>query len=142
MAKKVNKRESELKSELLQAIKKYLHGFVALRHEDVRNGGIPDLSVTAISMTSWWEIKHATPRFTSPELQRITCLRLAQGGYCRYIIYWEHMGNLETQIIHPVHISDRPIIEAAADGHNHKFVTDFMRMVHFSPAVNPRRMRN
>jgi hypothetical protein len=85
----MKKRESELRSRFMKVMRSDWPGAIAIRHEDVRTVGIPDLSVTYAGMTSWWEFKHGTPDFSSPGLQAHTCQRLASNGYCRYVIFHE-----------------------------------------------------
>lgn len=111
--------------------------YMAFRHEDVRSVGIPDISVTSHRFTSWWETKHATPDFYTFGLQELNCKRLAQVGFCRYIIWFETPEVCKTLIVHPKHLTDLTP-EAEAVGHDHHFITEFMRSVHECPAVRLR----
>lgn len=130
------KREAALKSALMQVIKQQLPGFVALRHEDVRTSGIPDLSLDGNGWSSWWEIKHATPHVSSIGIQELTCLRLAAANYCRYIIYYENKLGVakRTLIVHPKHLHTL-LPEAFTEGHNHRFVVEFMKKMHTHDAT-------
>jgi hypothetical protein len=124
--------ESKLKSALLKQIKIDLPGFVALRHEDVRTAGIPDLSLTGYGRTTWWEFKYADPNFQSTGIQELTMLRLAATGFARYVIWEERNGIKRTMIIHPKNIGVKrlEIQEAMCIGFNHAFLTTFVRQVH------------
>ncbi len=123
------KQESSLKSALMATIKRELHNFVVFRHEDVRTNGIPDLSCTGYGKTSWWEVKHATPKFSSTGIQHLTMQRLAAAGIAYYILYYELKGNKRTLIVHPRHLTElQP--DTACTGFDHQLVTDFIKTVH------------
>lgn len=48
-------------------------GFTVLAHEDIRNPGIPDRSVTGQGRTLWFEWKHLKPRETHADaLERVS----------------------------------------------------------------------
>lgn len=128
---KVAKEETELKSALMSMIRTELPNYVALRHEDVRTSGIPDISITAFGRTSWWEVKHATPKFLSKEIQERTMKRLEAGGFARYIIYYELNGVRRTLIVRP-HLLDLNdlIPERSYPGFDHRFVLDSIQSVH------------
>jgi hypothetical protein len=123
--------ESKLKSKLMLRVKERLPGFVALRHEDVRSSGHPDISMTGFARTSWWEAKHGTPDFESQGIQELTMRRLAAAGYARYIVWEERRGIRRTLIVHPKHIGTDPLIaEASCVGFDHDFVIDCIRKAH------------
>jgi hypothetical protein len=123
------KDESGLKSALMKVVKQRLLTLVALRHEDVRTAGIPDLSLTGFGHTTWWEFKHGTPDFTSSGIQELTMLRLAAVGYARYVIWEEGRGIKRTMIVHPKHLSDL-VATAWCTGFNHQWIVEQMRIVH------------
>ena len=127
----LKRQESPLKSKLMEHIKLHMKDFVAMRHEDIRTSGIPDLSLTGYGKTTWWEVKHGTPNFDSRGIQELTMLRLAGAGYARYLIYIEDAdgNNKRTLIVHPKHIGDMEA-EAWCIGHNHRWVIEFFRKVH------------
>ena len=79
--------ESTLTQQLIKRVKMDLHGAVVLKHADRFTSGVPDLSITWHGKTSWWEVKYANPRFESPSIQHLTCLRLAIAGTCHYLIF-------------------------------------------------------
>jgi hypothetical protein len=125
------RNESKLKSSLMDIIRTQLPGFVAIRHEDVRRSGIPDLSLTGHGKVSWVEIKHGDPHFDSEGIQELTMLRLAVAGYARYLIYMEDKdgGNKRTMIVHPKKLGTLEP-EAECKGHDHRWVTEFFKRRH------------
>jgi hypothetical protein len=120
----------------MEMIKLHLPGFVAIRHEDVRRSGIPDLSLTGHGKDSWLEIKHGDPDFDSEGIQELTMLRLAAAGYARYLIYMEDKdgGNKRTLIVHPKHLGDLEP-EAGCMGHDHRWVVEFLRERHTNGTI-------
>lgn len=130
------KRESSLKSAFMAQLHKDLPAYIAIRHEDVRTAGIPDLSITARNITSWWEFKHGTPKFKSSGIQELTMLRLAQAGFARYIIWLEDRdgSNKQTLIVQPSQLSTLQA-ERHCLGFNHAFLTDFIQGVHNEPSA-------
>ena len=123
------RNESILKSKLMVQLKLDLLSFVALRHEDVRTSGIPDLSLTGFGRTSWWECKHGDPTFASTGIQELTMLRLAAAGYARYIIWEEKRGIERTLIVHPKHLADLEP-ESWCVGFDMHWLVQQMRHVH------------
>jgi hypothetical protein len=121
--------ESPYKSKLLLEIKRHLPGFVALRHEDVRSAGIPDLSLTGYGKTTWWEAKHLAPRLKSKGIQELTMRRLAASGFARYIIWDERRSAVRTLIVHPKHFHEL-MPEAWCEGIDHHFIVSYMKKVH------------
>lgn len=103
--------------------------FVTLRHEDVRSIGIPDLSVTGGGQTTWWEFKHAVPKYPTFGLQELMMKRLAAHGYCRYVVWWEVGADLRTLIVHPLALKDM-VSEVEFHGHDHAAVVAFIQQVH------------
>lgn len=83
------KTESQLKSELGEAIKKLESRAVWLRHEDKISAGIPDISITTAGRTLWVEAKRSDMdgRWKTRGIQHLTCKRLADVGLCYYVIY-------------------------------------------------------
>lgn len=122
--------ESGLKSKLLKQISLRLPGFIALRHEDVRSSGIPDLSLTGFGRTSWWEFKHAAPTLKSKGIQELTMLRLAGAGFARYVVWEENKHGIQrTLVVHPKNlVSMTP--EEWFVGYDHKAIVEYMRKVH------------
>lgn len=133
------KRESELKSAFLKEMKRQLPSFVVLNHEDVREGGHPDKSIIGNGMTSWFEFKHATPKFESPDPQWRTCRRIERQGFCRYVIWWEGGRNQKTLIVRPGLLStsgsnlsllDIDQIEESTVGFDMDWLCKYVRRVH------------
>ena len=126
------KREAELKANLVEMLRDHIRFAVVLRHEDIRTAGIPDISITFHGVTTWWECKHATPKFASSGIQELTMMRLCANGYARYIIWYEKKGiPPHTLIVHPT------MLAAYETKHEHSFdglksmqLIDHIRKVH------------
>lgn len=127
----MGKQESVLKSALMQTIKAQLPDFIAIRHEDVRTSGTPDISLTGLRRTAWIEVKHGTPRFESTGIQELTMLRLARAGFARYLIYQEDKNgeSRRTLIVHPRNLGSLTP-EASCEGFNHRWVVEYFREAH------------
>lgn len=123
------KNESSLKSALMRQVKLDLSGFVALRHEDVRTAGIPDLSLTGLGRTSWWEFKHTVNGFDSTGIQELTMLRLAAAGYARYVVWEEKKSIKRTLIVHPKHLGDL-VPEAFCVGFDMRWLVEQVKKAH------------
>jgi hypothetical protein len=128
------KDESGLKRKLIRCIP--TPEFLVFAHSDLRKYGIPDLSLSGHGRTTWWELKHATPRFATKEIQEVTCLRLARTSFCRYVIYHEYGDTKETLIVHPSAVyGRRGIVKQIAYEHSfaefdHERVWEYMKSVH------------
>lgn len=87
--------ESPLKSKFVEGLAKW-GGLTWFRHEDVRTSGIPDLSLTANSHTTWVEFKHwpIPPRLSPmPDIQELTMLRLEGRAFLAVYILWLGEGD-------------------------------------------------
>jgi len=114
----------------MQELRLMLPGFVALRHEDVRTCGIPDLSLTGLNKTTWWEFKYGHPDFSSHGIQELIMLRLAAAGFARYVLWMEVGNGVETTlIVHPKKLKDLEW-EVAIPRFDHKAVVSYMKAVH------------
>jgi hypothetical protein len=122
------RNESKLKSKLMDEFKARLPGFVAIRHEDVRRSGIPDVSLTGCGKD---EVKHGDPDFGSSGVQELTMLRLAAAGFARYVIYLEDKDgdNKRTLIVHPKKLGTLEP-ECQCVGHDHHWVVEYFRKRH------------
>ena len=95
------------KSRLVARMNEVLPHFEILRHEDQMRHGIPDISVTGLGWTTWWEVKYANPGFESEKIQDVTMWKLARAGYARYIIFYEpHPNDRKVCIAHPNEVLD------------------------------------
>lgn len=128
-AHRVEGNEDGLTTALLKELRARYPRLEVLRHRDI-TAGIPDLSITGYGQTTWWELKHARPSFKSRGIQRLTCRRLAAGGVCLYVVYYQYEGGWTTMIAHPNAITTSPMNAEnvkwidAADGANHAWVCD------------------
>ena len=137
----ISKREDEIRSAFMEVATAALRprGFVLLRHEDVRTGGIPDLSSTGLGRTRWWEFKHGTPYFKSPGNQELMMMRLSVHGYARYIIWRETPDEVSTSIVKPVEIFRRGrqgqrefFADHRIDAHDHHWLVEHILRAHFN----------
>lgn len=130
------KRESALKAELMKLLRAQLPSFVHQRHEDRFAYGWPDISITGNRRTSFWEIKHATPQFSSTGIQELTMLRLAATSYhARYIFYHEKHGIKQTLIVHPQNIVDLKA-ETSCAGFDQAWLVEQIRKVHSETSID------
>lgn len=132
------KQENALKAACIRLLREKRPDWVIIPHQEVREHGTPDISVTGNTRTTWWEFKHGTPAFLKDDNQELKCARLAREGFCRYIVYREGKDGLDrmTCIFHPlsvIHTFGRPDLhkaESIVDGFNHHFVTDYIIFMH------------
>ena len=135
---RIEKREDEIKAAYWNRFAQ-LHPvseYFVTQHQDVRKSGYPDNMLHGYGHSTSWEFKHATPNFSSPGIQELTCLRLAQRSYCRYVIFYECRELLRTLIIHPRQLQGKggKIIgvsfEVAFDGFAFDELAKFMHIIH------------
>lgn len=133
------KHEADLKSALTRELKRQLPGFLVLHYA---TNGAPDREVVGGGISSRWECKHATPDFRSPGDQELMCMRLAEVGHCRYIIWCESWSGLNprTLIVHPRQVHERTSWdlqpEAWCLGHDMVWLVNQIRAVHQIHTVN------
>lgn len=132
--------ESDLTQDLMRFAHAEMHGSVVMKHADRFNSGHPDFSLTWHGITSWWEVKHYDNEpFETPQLQKITCQRLARQTVCNYIIYEQRGEFKQVLIVHPEKIEtwqETPLFQL---GFNHSWVSRYIRAQH--PSVNVWRSR-
>lgn len=135
----VEKRESEIKDAFWRRFEELYAApyYFVMQLQDVRNGGHPDNCVNGYGRSTWWEFKHATPNFSSPGLQELTCVRLAKHSYCRYVLFYEHRDESKTLITHPRYVHQKHgkladiHIEVEFAGHNFDQLAAYIHAVHF-----------
>lgn len=135
---RIEKREAELQASSLDALKELCgESFFAMTLQHVRKSGHPDAAISALQSTSWWEFKHATPRFKSPGIQEYTCVRLSHRSYCRYVIYFEEGAIRKTLIVRPEalagckgRVERIESIEHTFEGHDFAAVAVCIQQVH------------
>lgn len=120
----------------MEQIAEQMREYTALRHEDVRTCGIPDLSLTGKGKTTWWECKYADPYFESKSIQLLTMRRLAYCGFARYIVWQIRDERRMTMIVHPEHLRYELIAEATSDDFDHQFIINYMKRVHEHDSVS------
>jgi hypothetical protein len=90
--------------------------------------------------TSWWEVKHATPKVTGTGVQHLTARRLAAAGDCWYIVYRsptdkDGSNAAMTCLVRPQDIGENGYFKMVDDAHqcygyDHRFVLAFIKKVH------------
>lgn len=131
----LKKEEAKIKAAALKFIRAVLPGMFIIAHGENNRHGVADWSLSMNTITSWLEVKHATPSFKSRGIQVITCQRLAMTGRCRYLIFQiDSVGNKRTCIVHPKDVvfgvNSSFTIESAAQGYNYAFIVDYLKKVH------------
>lgn len=126
----VNKSEADLKSELVDHLKKAFPRAVIIRHEDRYRHGVPDISFT-LGHTLWFEAKVAQPQLSGKGIQKVTCLQLeAAANNCFYIIWtlaegWHQTTSIcSPSIVHKGTWRIEPITHSQEI--DHKLVTHFI----------------
>lgn len=123
--------EANLKTILVQLARAQMKSFVVIRHEDRFTHGIPDITFTGMKLTTWIEVKHATPGFQSKGIQELTMLRLGVASSAYYVVYWEKKLVRRTYIVEPSEIGKSwEEWTRYTDGFNHQWVLDFIKGVH------------
>lgn len=128
------KREGELKSEFFRELKRQCPRYVV---QQMASAGSPDRSITGCGKTTHWEFKHATPYLISNSLQELMCMRLAEQGFCRYVVWWEtrYGKGQRTMIVQPKeihrHVSvDAILTDAGNVGYDPFWLVSQVRQIH------------
>lgn len=123
--------EATLKSTLVTKLRSSLDGFVILRHEDRFTGGIPDMSVSGMGRTSWYEVKFANPTFERKGVQDLTLQRMAKAGLAHYIIFHIVGNNLRyTRLVRPDEIDDWMVSSKFIAGFNYEWLSQQILAIH------------
>jgi hypothetical protein len=136
MAKTEHKLVDELQTQLKATLTEDEH--ISFKHNDRSTGGISDLSFSYNDRTSWWEVKHASPKLDDyRELQNITARRLAKHSECWYVIYYTGRDGRKTHIVRPSSVGKNGFYTPflTFEGHNHAAVVAFMIQQHTSARV-------
>jgi len=124
------KREAELKSKFAAELKRRAPEMVTLLFS---TAGAPDRMLIGNGTVSAWEFKHGTPRFLSPGIQELVCMRLAKHMHCRYVIWLESSrGEFpRTLIVHPEHVHDKTLTpEVEWAGYDIKSLVQHVLRIH------------
>lgn len=101
---RIVKRENELVAKFFDRFDQMFTSrqYFVTHHQDVRKSGYPDKGIHGYGRSSHWEFKHATPNFSTNQLQELTCMRLAAHSFCRYVIFVEDRDHLNSiRVVHP-----------------------------------------
>jgi hypothetical protein len=123
--------ELSLKRSCVRLLREHLAKAVIFLHEPTLGSSksIPDISVTWLNRTSWWEFKYGDPTFKLRGDQELSLLRLAAAGSAHFIIYETRGDVRRTLIVHPRRIGDLKTDHHAA-GWNHAFVVESIERFH------------
>lgn len=121
--------EATLKGALVKTLREVLDGFTILRHEDRFTSGIPDLSVSGMGRTSWYEVKFANPGFEMKGIQDLTLSRLSENGSAHYIIYAKLPQGHFTYFTKPSEINDWKL-SRRTPGFDHRWLAGQILAVH------------
>lgn len=137
--------EATVKQSLVQAMRKSMNGSLIFRHEDRHIFGVPDISCSWNGVTTWWEVKFATPQFQLTEIQMLNCIKLSkQGSKCGFIVFQKghtfSKGNglwigedSSTHIINPNKMPEWTIDQPSwfqCVGHDYKGVAEYIQGEH------------
>ena len=128
--------ENQLKAQLLKKLRSIGPKYFVIPHTDAIQSGIPDISVSGFRLTSWLELKHATPTFPTKGIQEFTMLRLAMTAFARYVIYYDFDKVKSTMIIHPDRILGKKgdltkvEVEVSYAGFDHDAVVRYLQRIH------------
>lgn len=123
--------EAELKSRLMEYLRRSFPGYVIFRHEDKITSGIPDISVTGSELTTWMEVKYANPKFASKGIQELTMLRLSLASSAFYVVYYEKNKERRTYIVEPQDIGRSiDLWTNSTEGFDHSWVVAFIKERH------------
>ena len=127
------KREAELKGAFSRVLRDSCPTLFALQ---LSTAGGPDRIVIGNNHVTFWEMKHATPDFESPGLQELTCMRISDHAYCRYLIWQENSRGEDwrTLIVNPYDVRRRKgwrlAPEAYCEGFDHRWAVEQVRKAH------------
>jgi len=117
----------------MQACREIMYMSVVLKHADRFNTGYPDMTVTWSHATSWWEVKfYDNEMFDAPQLQHLTCRRLAAQGTCYYVIYERRHDVRLTRIVAPKDLDTWAQSKHVAKGFHHHWVAEFISHSHLN----------
>ena len=92
--------EDVIRNNVMNKIKVEEPKVVMIRYEDMFQRGIPDLSVSLFSITSWWEWKHQSLIDDVPEVQRQQLLEFLNDALVPAYFAWVDFKK-RFHIIHP-----------------------------------------
>ena len=130
--------EATLTSDLREVLLAGLPGSVFFKHHDGSTSGVPDFTLTWRRITSWGEVKFYDDRdFDCPELQNITCRKLATAGLCYYLIYERRKGVDRTLIVAPKDMERWREAKDVTMGFNHHWVMRRIAYLHYNLLTSP-----
>jgi hypothetical protein len=138
MSAKIEKRETPLREAYWARFDKLYPTpmYWRMNVQDVRTSGYPDSQLLGFKKASFWEFKHATPRFKTYGLQEITCQIINQKTFCRYVLFNEYNDMTSIWVVHPDQVRncggkiDNIEPEEGFDGFDFDALAHYMHRVH------------
>lgn len=96
--------ETPVKAKLAEFLRKRFPRFVIARIENQASNALPDIVVNGNKITSWIEVKYATPDFRSKGDQELMMLRLDRQSYSFYVVFYDVDKEKRTYIVNPKEI--------------------------------------
>jgi hypothetical protein len=135
---KIEKRETPIKTAFFKHFDARfdIHDFFIQHNQDVRKSGWPDTIIHGFGCATSWEFKHATPNFSSPGIQEVTCGRIARHSFCRYVLFFETAKRQNILIARPRNVIGRKgktndiVAETVLDGFDFDALASFIYDVH------------
>lgn len=122
--------EAELQSDFVKGARVKLPEFIVIPHRNPSEAGTPDLSITGLGRTSWWELKLARPVIRARGVQDIMLARLHTRGVARYLIFRDHHGQKTTHIVTADRVANGTWVEFGVPGWSLNFIFDYVRTLH------------
>lgn len=119
--------EAKLSSALVRLLRQELPQAVIFKHWDHITAGVPDISVTWLHRTTWYEVKYITKGIIQRGQQRRVLEQMGEHGVAWYIIYLA-TPIPGTYIVHPSKLDTfTQDYEMMTTGFNHRLVIDHLK---------------
>lgn len=100
--------EAILKADFKKRVKQVRPNWIVFTHQAWTSNGLPDLSVTTETGTTWCEFKYADPGIEHTTSQDVTACQLeALAGNCIHVVYFDNKQYQFTFVVRPKDIFQR-----------------------------------
>ena len=123
--------ETPIKGDLTKFLRKGFPRYIIARIENTASNALPDIMITGHKITSWIEVKYASPDFRSKGDQELMMLRLAREGFAFYAIFYEVGKERRTYIVDPKDIG-KPLDSwtYVVEGFNYQWIASHVEVIH------------